>query len=364
MRIRIILLCCFSLGWCAAPAQSDRSPENPFPSVVEFPELRGIVAEKAFNEPTHLSSVEDGRLISDVGFQKYAMRVYSTREAGDITVTVVTLMDFRAAYSLLTLRSSSSLSEGPPGDAFASGSSGIMFCQGRHWVRIAGPDSARSLLPLIADTVSQRLGSREKTPPSMIQRLPRIGYDASSLKYFPGLKSFESYSGARDFQSYRLNFDAEIAQARYSVDGQSGALTLLYFPTPEVGEEYFSELSATAPGRSRSGSTYIKRAGPLVGILRGNISPAAADKILGEINHSYTIRWIYEKPANKGIAWGIPVRILHTVAKSAFFVIFLCIVAIIAGAGGGVGFYMLQRRASRNAPEGIGSKDSKRLRLR
>jgi hypothetical protein len=364
MRIPIYYLCCFLLACSLAEAQAAGPSDGPFPALAEFSEFRAIVSEQSFEEPARLAKVEDGRLISDVGFEKFARRVYSTGESGEVSITIVTLMDFRAAYSLLTMRSSSTLREGPPGDAFASDPAGMTFCQGRYWVRITGRSAPKDLLQRLAESISKRLGSRDSKPPSLIKRLPGTGYDASSLKYFPGLKSFESYSGTRAFQSFHLNFDAEIAQARYALDGQSGTLTLLYFPTPEVGEEYFADLSAAAPGGVPTDKTYLKRAGPLVAILKGNMDPAAADRILGPVSHSYAIRWIYEKPKKKGITWGVPVRILHTVVNSILFVVVLCIVAILAGAGTALGRFLMRRRASRNTRDGLGPNDSARLRLR
>jgi hypothetical protein len=364
MKIPIFLFCSFLLVCSIAAAQAGPASISPFPAPLEFPELQKILVEESLDQPARLARIEDGRLISDVGFEKYARRIYSAGKSGEISVAVVTLMDFRAAYSLLTLRSSSNIQEGPPGDAFAADSTSIKFFQGRHWVRIDGRNASEDLLKRLAISVSNQLGARGQKPPPLVKHLPRTGYDASSLRYFPGLKSFESYSGSQAFKSLHLDSDAEIAQARYLLDGQTGVLTLFNFPTPEVGEQYFADFSASSSGENEKDKAYLKRAGPLVAILSGRMGPGSADKILGSISYSYAIRWIYEKPKKKGITWGIPVRILHTVVKSLFFVILLCVMAIIAGAGFAFLRYVLRRRSSKNAPDWLGQTDSTRLRLR
>jgi hypothetical protein len=364
MRITISLLCSILLACSVAIAQPAPASAGPFPAVADFSELQKILSEISFDEPSRLSGIEDGPLFRDVGFERYSQRTYSAGKAGDISVAVITLMDFRAAYSLLTLRGGSGIQNGPPGDAFAGDTTSVSFFQGRQWVRIVGRRAPADLLKRLALAVSNRLGPRNQKPPSLINHLPRTGYDASSIKYFPGLKSFEACSDAPVFKAFHLNFDAEITQGRYAVDSQTGTLTLLNFPTPEVGEEYFREFSTLRSNEKRNDRTYLKRAGPLVAILTGQIGTAAADRILGSISHSYAIRWIFEKPKKKGVTWGIPVRILHTVVKSILFVVLLFAVSGVAGAGIAFLRYAKRRRGAKDSRDGLGQTNSTRLRLR
>jgi len=355
-------MCLFLLVCAVVPAQEPAPSSGPFPAVAEFPQFQKILSERSFDKPARLSEVEDGRLIADVGFERYAQRVYAAGDSGDISIAIITLMDFRAAYSLLTLRRSTNIQEGPPGDAFAAASRGLMFFQGRDWVRVDGPKAPLDLLRQVAISVSNRLGARGQKPPSLIRHLPSAGCDSASVKYFPGLKSFETYSGSQAFKSLNLDSDAEIAQALYAVDNQMGTLTLLSFPTPEVGEDYFNNFTSRAPEGKQREKTYLKRAGPLVAVLKGRLDPKTADRILGSISHSYAIRWIYEKPKRKGVSWGIPVRILQTVVSSIILVILLFIVAIIAGAGFAVLRFVRRRRSSKKAPDWLGQTDSTKLR--
>ncbi len=364
MRVSPSLLCGLLLMCFPAMARAATPAQDPFPAVDDFPELQKVLAESFFSEPSRLATVTDGRLYSDVGFERYAKRVYSAGDFGDISITVVTLMDSRAAYSLLTLRTDSGTRNGPPGDAFAADSSRVAFFQGRRWIQITGAKAPADLLRRLAVSVSDRLGPHDQKPPSLIRHFPGTGYDASSLKYFPGLKSFETYSGTQALKDLRLEFDAEIARARYALDNTTGILTLLNFPTPEVGEEYFNEFSTAHRGIESKDKTYLKRSGPLVAVLTGRMNPGEADTILGAISHSYSIRWIFEKPQKKGVTWGIPVRILHTVVKSILFVVLLSVIAIIAGAGFAFLRFAKKRRESKEAADGLGQTNSNWLRLR
>ena len=358
MRLPTFLVCSLLFSFSLVGTVS--AVNDPFPAISEFPELQKVLLDKSFDEPSRLTGIADGRLISAVGFEKYAQRIYSVGKSGEVSVAVITLMDFRASYSLLTLCGASKLREGPPGDAFSQSSSSIRFFQASYWVRIDGRNASEDLLRRVAVSISNRLGPRGQKPPSLTIHLPATGYDASSLRYFPGLKSFESYSGSQAFSSLKLNLDAEIVQARYVLDTQIGILTLLNFPTPEVSEDYFADFSASPFPEKDGDKIYLKRAGPLVAILKGRMDPGSADKILHSISHSYSVRWIFEKPKKARVLWGVPVRILHTVVNSILFVILLCVLAILAGAGAALFRFVRKRRL--NDQDGQGQ--TNRLRLR
>ncbi len=174
--------------------------------------------------------------------------------------------------------------------------------------------------------------------------MPKLDYDSSTLRYYPGTKAFEDYSGIVGGTNLRLSSDMEIAQARYSQDNRTGTLSLLSFPTAEVAEEYFSGLTGPGSGQKAGNKTYLKRAGPIVAILEGSFDPGTADKILSPIQFSYSIRWVYEKNQPKTI-WGIPGRILSTVVKSLFFVSILGGLSIIVGIGIALFRFMWRRRS-------------------
>jgi hypothetical protein len=364
MKLLIILLGSF-LGFCSpsiAQAEATAS-KGYFPADLEFPELQTIISEETFENPDHLSKIEDGHLIDTVGFEKYARRQYSLKDSGVLTVEAVTLIDFRAAYSLLTLLRGTAIQEGPPGDVFTAGVDGIRFAQGKHWIRIQYKGASEDLVRRVAVSISKRIGPRQASPPSLVSRFPKQGYDASSLKYFPSMSSFEFYVGS-DAASLHISSDAEIAQARYIMNDQQGLLFLLKFPTIQMAEDYYSDLANGMSPRKDAGKIYAKRAGPIVAILKGSQDPESADKILGPLRYSYSVRWIFEQRNKSTIVWGIPVKILGTVVKSLFFVALLCVISVTAGACFAVLRFAIRNHFSKNAPDQPEQAEILRLRLR
>jgi hypothetical protein len=256
------------------------------------------------------------------------------------------------------------IQDGPPGDAFTATAEGIRFAQGKHWVRIQSKGAPEDLVKRVAASISRRMGPPQPKPPSLISHFPKIGFDASSLKYFPSVETFRSYSDPAAAKSLNVSSDAEIAEARYTGDNQSGLMFLLKFPTIQVAEEYFQDLPLSENSGKDAAQTYVKRAGPIVAILKGPFAASFADKVLSSLRYGYSVQWIFERRKKPGIIWGIPVGILDTFVKSLFFVSLLCVTSIFLGIIFALCRFTIRNRLSRNAPDQPERTDITRLRLR
>jgi hypothetical protein len=306
--------------------------ENYFPQESEFKELKAVLPDKSFTESGKLSRIANGELISAVGFHKYVQRTYEFEKSKFLSIEVITLMDMQAAYSLITLLGTSGMRSGPPGDEYFSDANAIGFAQGKYWVRIKGEGFPEDFLKQVALSVSNHIGKRQQKRPVLISHFPKIGYDASTVKYFPGFKAFQSYTGKLPGWSRSCGQDMELAQAKYKANSQAGTLSLLYFPTNEMAQDCYSKLTAIPESsQNSSGKIYLRAVGPLVGILEGSLDPGSAANILNSIEYSYSVQWIYEKKEKPSTLWGVPVAILRTVVKSIFFVGILAVLSIAAG---------------------------------
>ncbi len=344
-----ILALFFALFATSAYAAAEGNPaaDECFPDARKLQGLGPVASDLSFTDPARLSRVEDGPLFADVGFEKYERRVYSVPDSGSLSAEIVTLRDRSAAFSLLTLLRDSALAEGPPGDEFVSAENDLRFSQGRRWIRLRGRQAPQELIRRVALSISRCIGDQRQKRPSLISYLPKPGYDASSLRYFVGGESFQKHALSSPKGYARFTPDMELAQARYCLEHQEGVLSLSIFPTAEVAEEYFSRLQELRSARRAPIRTYAKRAGPLVALLEGSFDPRVAEKILGPLSYSYSIRWIYEKPKPK-IIWGVPLVILGTVLNSLIFVALLCVFSALAGSAYALFRYWLRAVAPQN----------------
>jgi hypothetical protein len=364
MKSPIFMICGVLLACSTAGAQVGLVSDNYFPASLEFQELQKVTSEEIFEDPARLSNISDGRLFSDVGFDRYARRVYAAGDSHSVSIEVVTLRDSRAAYSLLTLLRNSSVQGGPPGDAYTLAADAIRFAQDKQWVRIQGRGASEDLLRRVANSVSNRIGTQRQKAPLLISHLPKPDCDAASLRYFPGLKAYEYYAGNTAAGYLQPGLDMEIAQARCSLDSLGGVLSLLSFPTTGVAEEYVAKLSDLESDKKNTNGMYVKRAGPIVAILDGAFDPNTADKILRTLKFSYSIRWMIEKRNKPKTIWGIPAGILGTVVSSLIFVALLCGASIVLGIGSAVCRFALRSYAPNNPLDRPERTEITRLRLR
>jgi hypothetical protein len=352
MKYFATLLFIFISTLSAAPAQIDPSSNSYFPVKSDFNEFNAISDDVAFTEASHLSGVPTGKLVSDVGFRKYERRTYVLENSKSLVIEIFTLLDMKAAYSLLTLLRNSSIHVGPPGDEYASASDRIQFSQGDRWINIHGKGVPDEFLKRVALWVSERLGQPPKKRPALISHLPKTGLDDSTLRYFPGIKTLATYSKNLPVWMQACGDDMEIVEAKYTMGNNTGALWLMNFPTDQIAEDCSSKLGAI---KSSNGADkeYVKSAGPLVGFLSGPFDEDSADKVMNSIQYNYSVQWIYDKneklPGKTRNIFGVPPGILKTVVKSIFFVVWLAFLSLAAGVVFAIVRFRTRRKMSKNA---------------
>ena len=313
-------------------AQAGRpAKDGLLPAVSEFAEFRSIQSEVRLDSDRSVAKLPEGVLYSEVGFDKYERRVYAIHPSGTLSIEAVTLRDNKGAYSLLTLLGKSGPAAGPPGDFVSVASDHLVFVQGNILVRIQ-TKAQTDLVDRVARRVSGRIKLHDSAP-SLITRLPKLGLDASSLRYYLGPRSFAEHGLILDGIQLGFQSDAEVAQARYTLQDQAGVFSLMEFPTKELAEDYFERFrSVVKIDQEFKQQIYFKRAGSLLGILAGSFEPLAAERILGSMNVTYSIQWILEKKSEPRLSgWVVPGGLLGTVLGALALACALALLAICAG---------------------------------
>jgi hypothetical protein len=320
-----------STGW----SQTELVSSNYFPADLEFRELGAVKSEKTLTDPASLSEVPDGPLFADVGFEKYSSRVYALAGSGTLSIEVVHLKDNRAAYSLLTLLRKGDIVAGPPGDLYSNQADGLVFSRGDFWVRIQEEGGPADLARRVARSVSNRIGERGPGTPMLISHFPKTGLEPSTVRYFLGPKSYDTFAGSVAGQRLKFAADMEVAQAQYALEGMKGLLSLVSFPTNQLAEQAFDDGAGLEHGIGDDSRIYLKRTGPLLGVLEGSFDAPSAQKILDSIQFSYAIKWIYDKNnrSEQKVVWGVPMPILGTVVRSLLLTALLCGLSLLAGIG-------------------------------
>jgi hypothetical protein len=331
---------------CPLFSQTQLVRGNYFPAELEFKELKAIQAEKETKNPAELARLEHGGILLEAGLSQVSERTYGLADSGALEITILAFPDARNAYSMLTLLGKPPLKNGPPGDYFSTDGSTMMFAAGNFLVRIHTTDPG-DLARRVAVSITNRIGNPTPKRPSLIRHLPPEGCDPAAARYFLGPRALESFGAPVGGNALKLPPDAEVTQIACTLQGQSGAFTLISFPTIQIAEEYFNSGGVYRVGAGRSANLYTRQTGLFVGLLEGNFAPDVADKTLGSLQFSYSIKWIYEKNRPSRIIWGVPVKVLGTVVRSLMFTGLLCVASIVAGIALAIGRVYARKRWTR-----------------
>jgi hypothetical protein len=329
-----------------AAAQTQYVGTTNFPAELEFRELQAVTSDKSITDASALSQVKDGKLFIQAGLSNYLCRTYALADKQSLIIEDLTFRDWRAAFSLVTLLRKSALAKGPPGDIYSIAADVLIFSQSDHWVRIQG-NISQDLLKRVAISVGNRIGRREQSLPILISHFPKNGFESPTLRYFPGPFSSETYSPVIAGRSAKFESDLEVAQADYAHGNQQGMLSLINFPTIQMAEDYFDNVGGLQAPEGQN--VYMKRAGPLLGVLEGTFDRNNANTILKPVEFTYSVKWIYDKNSrNSAVVWGVPVEILGTVVRSILLTGLFCCISIVAGASFAIFRLLLRGYAPNN----------------
>ncbi|MFH1574476.1 MAG: DUF6599 family protein [Acidobacteriota bacterium] len=334
IRPGFVLLVLFCPALLPGPAASQTTfiPASYFPAEFEFRELSRITSDQRLEQESQIESLQEGPLLLECGAVACETRAYALEDGSSFTIRIVTLEDSRGAYALLTLLGGGEARRGPPGDAFAAADGALTFAQSRYWVRIL-PDQPGDLSRRVAVSIGNRIGELAESLPALIQHFPTEGLDPSSLRYCMGRRAAATFLKPIRGRQLDLEVPFESAQARYELGAQTGYLTLVSMPTVQMAEEYFDTRIAGLAGDTPGGpGLFASRAGPIISILEGTFEPARADKLLGSLEYTYTVQWIFDKNRRPVLSlWDMPFGMMNTVVRSIVLVSLLCLLSIVAG---------------------------------
>ena len=129
--------------------------------------------------------------------------------------------------------------------------------------------------------------------PLTVVHLPQEGLIRHSIRFYVGEVSFAQSPNFPRSLLNRLGFEdpIEVATARYSPEGHF--LFLIGYPTTALAADHFVKLQNGLQEHFSPQGIYMKKVGVLVGIFLG--PEAEAHRILGEIDYSPGVKWVYEK---------------------------------------------------------------------
>jgi hypothetical protein len=209
--------------------------------------------------------------------------------AGSVTVILYQMVDSSAAYGWYTIDRDA----GRPGvvslpvgsEAFRQ-SNHSRFWQSNYVVELEGSARAtESLARLISENI---LGRSQRAPVSNL--LPPNNLVAGTQKYLLTAEGLD-LTLRLDGSKFGFEDSAEVATARYEVNGRSANLVLVLYPTQQIAKKYADQWETDNPG-----TAFRKRRGPLFALVHGSSDPALAQAILDPVNYESQVTWNERRP--------------------------------------------------------------------
>ena len=288
-------------------------------------------------------------LIKENGFVELRRGRFSGTE-GEVELTVLKLLDFKAAYSSFTNLKPAGAAPLSLGDGGVSSASQTLFWQNDFFVRLACSGincAASSSVISLGEAVSRSIGEHTDSP-QLAQYLPAAGRIVGSERYVLGAAAWSlSFPGIpADIIGFKDAAEAVVSDYRFR--DEKARLVIVGFPTDALARHYYGTLPAGLQAADMGGAGfYTKRSGAMVAVAIGNVSVENARQLLDQIDISYSVKWIYRTDAPVASS-GDSVTLFTTVVAAIFLTGFFCIGSIATGLLFGGSRFLLRILAPNN----------------
>lgn len=228
-------------------------------------------------------------LLKEYGFSDFASAIYA-QSGRKLTVKAARFADTSGAYGAFTYYKRGDMQTETIGDQAASENNHVIFYRGNILVdavldRVTAMSAAE--LRELAKSLPIAKGESNK-PPILPLYLPRQAYIRHSARYVLGPVGLEAVGAPLSPQLVDFTKGAEIALGKYSTSEGVATLTIISYPTPAIAGD---RLRAIQSAGGAASDTTIKRTGPLVALVTGDISSKEAKSLLAAVNYEADVTW-------------------------------------------------------------------------
>lgn len=217
----------------------------------------------------------------------------------------------------------------------------------------AAPDRSAAdeaeLVRSVLDRVKSRVNKEPISPPTVFKDLPSEGQEPFSAKLVFGPEGFKrvvDYSGAA---SIRFDAGSKAAFARYREDGAVTTLALIEYQTPQLATEGFETLKQLGESLQPDNRPLLKRAGNYVVAAFGYVNQSSAEKLIGKVQYSYTVKYLATPAPPRFDAVKYRREAYQMLAGIFWLVVFVTAGALFLGGSYGVSLFWRRYWRSRNS---------------
>jgi len=236
----------------------------------------------------------NGPLLKEYGFTEYESATYTAQDR-KLTIKAARFNDASGAYGAFTFYKRAEMQPETIGDLAVSEGRHVVFYRGNILVdavfdRVTAM-SAAELRDLARELPVPRTEAGK--PPDLPGYLPRQSYIANSVKYVVGPVGLEAIGQPLPAQLVDFRRNAELVTGKYTTGEGVATVVILSYPTPAIAADRLRAIEAAnpAPAPGTSPSLNLRRSGPLVALVTGDISEKEAKSLLAAINYEADVTW-------------------------------------------------------------------------
>jgi hypothetical protein len=255
-------------------------------------------ASQASTDPEAADPV-NASVLKEYGFTSFERAVYRRPDNRQITVKAARFENAGGSYGAFTFYKLPEMLQEDFGDQGASLNQRVLFYRGNTLVE-AQMDRITAMTAAELRELSGNLaipGGPERNLPTLPQYLPQQAYVKSSAKYILGPNGLTAAGSPMPADVVQFTRGAEVAEGKYSTSRGTATLMLIEYPTPQIAAERsrsFEALNQNPPFASDvtlATPFIIKRSGPIVVLVAGQISSGEAKSLLASINYDADVTW-------------------------------------------------------------------------
>lgn len=288
-------------------------------------------------------------VIAEFGFQRFESATYR-RDDNRMAVKAIRFADASGAYGAFTFYKQPEMLTEKIGDQGAALNNRILFCRGNVLVQ-ATVERLTAMSAADLRQLSEQIPLPEgpaRNLPTLPQYLPRKGYVANSAKFSLGAAALAAAGSLIPVEQIGFQSSAEVVEGKYETSRGMATVEIIAYPTPQIAAERlraFSGLNqnpAAVGDRTLAGPFTMKRSGPLVAIVAGQISDDEAHRLLSNINYDADVTW------NENTHFDKKDNVANLLVNVLFLILILIAFAIVIGiAFGGIRILMKRLYPSR-----------------
>jgi hypothetical protein len=301
----------------------------------------GLAAPEIFNgdKTASMTAAAKQAATQEYGFVSGENGQYS-RGAETLQVNLYKMKDPSGAYGLYSYLRTTDMPKAELAEHSSISRERVLVLVGNLVVEASGKDIPRSNADLKALVAAIAPHAESGLLPTIGEHLPTKGFIDRTDKYVLGPETLNQVFPLSTGDWLGFSLGAEVATAKYRVNGHEVNLLVADFPTPQTAAKRIAELQkqfhmnapdSGAGAAANSAPLFAKRSLTLVSIVSGATSRKEAETLLGQIETGTEITW--NEPTFQFKEPSIGAMIVGAITGTGV----ICMFAIIAGlAFGGV----------------------------